>query len=82
MTKKYSNTNIRLCESLMEMESTEIGLVMYHEFMHMTSSCGDIGYSKVNGVEMAINDPEKARTTANNYMLYAAQNSMSKGQYE
>jgi hypothetical protein len=44
----------------------------------MTSSVGDYGgYSKSDGARLAEKDPETARKTANNYMLYAMQNSMT-----
>lgn len=49
----------------------------------MTSGAedGDVGYSKSAAVKLARFEPEKARFTANNYMLYAMQNSMSPYQY-
>lgn len=49
----------------------------------MTSFVGDGygSYSKSGGVTLAANEPAKARMQANNYMLYAMQNSMSPYNY-
>ena len=51
--------------------------------MHMTSAAGDGygNYSKSAGVNLAASEPAVARLQANNYMLYAMQNSMTPYDY-
>lgn len=52
----------------------QIGWVIYHELIHMVSHVADSqrGYAKAPLVELAANEPELARNSANNYMLYTA----------
>jgi hypothetical protein len=59
------------------------GFVLYHELVHVTSTAGDGygNYSKSAGVNLAANEPDIARLQANNYMLYAMQNSMTPYEY-
>lgn len=61
----------------------EVGFVLYHELIHMTSFVvdADIGYGKGPLVELATANAEAARMSANNYMLYAAQNGLSYAEY-
>lgn len=56
---------------------------MYHELVHVVSTAGDGygNYSKSAGVNLAANEPDIARLQANNYMLYAMQNSMTPYEY-
>jgi hypothetical protein len=73
-----------MCPSLMAYTNLkEVGFVLYHELIHMTSFVvdADIGYGKGPLVELATANAEAARMSANNYMLYAAQNGLSYAEY-
>ena len=52
---------------------------MFHELIHMVSQVVDsqMGYGKGPLVSLAASSPNAARSSANNYMLYAAQNGLS-----
>ena len=83
---KYSGTWVRTCPDFWKFtnaEKTTAGFVLYHELVHVVSTVGDGygGYSKSSGVQLAYDEPIKARLTANNYMLYAMQNSMTPYNY-
>lgn len=80
----YNSTWMRLCPSLMaSQDPMEVGFVIYHELIHMVSwvSDSDLGYSKGALVGLADSYPAEARQSANNYMLYAAQNGLSYDDY-
>jgi Zn-dependent peptidase ImmA (M78 family) len=73
---KYSGTWVRTCPDFWKFTNAEkatAGFVLYHELVHVVSTVGDGygGYSKSSGVQLAYDEPIKARLTANNYMLYA-----------
>jgi len=83
---KYSNTWVRTCPNFWKFSDDDkisAGFVMYHELVHMVSTAGDGygNYSKSAGVNLAYNEPDIARLQANNYMLYAMQNSMAPYEY-
>jgi hypothetical protein len=83
---KYSITWVRTCPNFWkftEDEKISAGFVMYHELVHMVSTASDGygNYSKSAGVNLAASEPDIARLQANNYMLYAMQNSMSPYDY-
>ena len=72
---KESSTRIRLCPELMaSTDPLSVGFILYHELIHMVSFVGDadVGYDRDSLVNLAINNAEAARLSANNYMLYAA----------
>jgi len=52
---------------------------MFHELIHVVSQVVDsqMGYGKGPLVSLAARSPNAARSSANNYMLYAAQNGLS-----
>jgi hypothetical protein len=64
---------------MMNSSPEEVGFIMFHELVHMTSSVVDsqLGYGKGPLVSLAAQNANAARTSANNYMLYAAQNGLS-----
>jgi len=41
-----------------------LGTTMFHELMHIASSAGDEGYSKIECLNNAVSDPELARLNA------------------
>ena len=51
-----------------------VGFTLYHELIHMVSHVGDadIGYARDSLVNLASDNAEAARLSANNYMLYTA----------
>lgn len=61
----------------------EVGFILYHELIHMVSQAGDadVGYAKESLVNLANSNAEAARMSANNYMLYVAQNGLSYANY-
>jgi hypothetical protein len=61
----------------------EVGFIMFHELIHIVSIVvdADVGYGKGPLVDLAEANPELARVSANNYMLYAAQNGLSYREY-
>lgn len=83
---KFSTTWVRTCPNFWAFtndQKVSAGFVLYHELMHMTSGAGDGygNYSKSAGVKLALSQPDVARLQANNYMLYAMQNSMKPYDY-
>jgi hypothetical protein len=83
---KTSITWVHTCGqfwSFTDDQKISAGFVLYHELIHMVSTAGDGygNYSKSAGVNLAANEPDVARQQANNYMLYAMQNSMSPYDY-
>jgi hypothetical protein len=83
---KQSVTWVRTCPDFWAMGNDmklTAGFVLYHELIHMVSGAGDGygAYSKSAGVKLAADDSSVARLQANNYMLYAMQNSMSPYDY-
>jgi hypothetical protein len=68
---------------MMNSSAHEVGFIMFHELVHVVSQVGDssLGYGKGPLVGLAASNPEAARASANNYMLYAAQNGLSYEQY-
>lgn len=83
---KQSITWVRTCPDFWTFgESAKLtaGFVLYHELVHINSGAGDGygNYSKISGVKLALTDPSTARLQANNYMLYAMQNSMKPYDY-
>jgi hypothetical protein len=81
----YESTWMRLCGGLLaETDDLDaIGLVIYHEAVHMVSGVVDIegGYVKKGMVEMAEGRPEDSRSNSDSYTMYAAQNGMSAHDY-
>ena len=54
-----------------------LGLTLFHELIHMVSGAKDNGgslndYMKTSMVQVAKNNPTAARSTANNFAMYAA----------
>jgi len=82
--KEYQYNNINFCSQVFENTAIQLGWIVFHEAIHMVSAAsdGNDDYSKVALVKLADNDPEKARLTANNYMLYTMQASLDYKQYE
>lgn len=83
---KYSSTWVRYCPDFWEFTEEHkltAGFVSYHELVHMVSSASDGygNYSKSAGVNLAHNEPDIARLQANNYMLYAMQNTLKPYDY-
>lgn len=73
-------TFIRYCPPLLATDDLgEIGIVTFHELIHMVSLVGDaeVGYGKEDLAVLAYNNPEAARMSANNYSFYVAQNGFS-----
>ena len=68
---------------MMNSDPRAIGFIMFHELVHMVSQVVDseMGYGKGPLMQLAINNADAARTSANNYMLYAAQNGLSFEEY-
>jgi hypothetical protein len=68
---------------MMNSDPREIGFIMFHELVHMVSQVVDseLGYGKGPLMQLAIQNADAARTSANNYMLYAAQNGLSFEEY-
>ena len=61
-----NSTWVRLCPlwwTLGPEDALTAGFVVYHELVHMVSTVGDGygGYSKSAGVELAVEEPAKAR---------------------
>ena len=54
----------------------QLGFTMFHECVHLASKAIDTpeGYTKIAAVQNAQRNPDLARITANNYMLYVIQN--------
>lgn len=80
----YNTTWMRLCPALMaKSDLLEVGFILYHELIHMVSHVGDadVGYAKESLVYLAATNAEAARLSANNYMLYSAQNGLSYQMY-
>jgi hypothetical protein len=61
----------------------EVGFIIFHELIHIVSIVvdADVGYGKGPLVDLATTRPEVARVSANNYMLYTAQNGLSYRDY-
>lgn len=57
----------------------ELGFTILHELIHIVSFVGDadVGYAVDSLVNLAATSPSAARMSANNYMLYTAQNGLS-----
>lgn len=81
---KKSYTRVRLCSTMWDQSDATFGLTLFHELSHMTSESkdGTGDYSKTALITNAKNNPNLARTTANNFMMYMAQNGMSHTDYE
>jgi hypothetical protein len=70
-----NSTRVRLCPALMaKPDPLIVGFILYHELIHMVSQVGDadIGYARDSLVNLASDNAEAARLSANNYMLYTA----------
>lgn len=82
--KEYQYNSINFCAQVFENTAIQLGWIIFHESIHMVSAAtdGNDDYSKKVLVELADEDPEKARLTANNYMLYTMQSSLDYKQYE
>jgi len=82
--KEYQYNNINFCAPVFENTAIQVGWIVFHESIHMVSAAadGNDDYSKKALVTLADEDPEKARLTANNYMLYTMQASLDYKQYE
>jgi len=81
---KYTWNRITLCADTFSETDMTFGFTLFHEAVHMISNAGDGngGYSKKNLVGLALNKPDLARLTANSYMLYTMQNSLTDADYE
>jgi len=80
--RQYNNINF--CSRVFANSAIQVGFTIFHESIHMVSAArdGNGNYGKAALVKLADNDPNKARLTANEYMLYAMQASMDYLQYE
>lgn len=80
----YNVTWVRVCAAMYDSPEIEVGFIMFHELVHVVSQVGDssLGYGKGPLVGLAAQSPEAARASANNYMLYAAQNGLSFEDYD
>jgi len=83
-TTEHQYNNINFCSSVFANSAIQVGFTVFHESIHMVSAArdGNGDYGKAALVKLADNDPNKARLTANEYMLYAMQASMDYLQYE
>jgi len=54
---------------------------MFHELMHIASGAGDKGYSKIECINNAVNDPINARLNAAAYVYYALEAGMTRTNY-
>merc|ERR1712086_270906 len=81
---EYQWNRITLCAEMFSSTDMTFGFILFHEAVHMVSAAGDGNgdYSKKNLVSLALNKPDVARLTANSYMLYTMQNSLSDADYE
>merc|ERR1712028_295633 len=81
---EHQYNNINFCSRVFAKSAIQVGFVVFHESIHMVSAArdGNGDYGKAALVKLADNDPNKARLTANEYMLYAMQASMDYLQYE
>jgi hypothetical protein len=78
------NTYVRACPGLLDnTNDMAVGLSYFHELVHTVSHVGDESgaYEKIGAHQLAVDEPEVARLSANNYMLYAAQTGMSHEEY-
>jgi hypothetical protein len=82
--KEYQYNQIQFCASVFSTTDVQLGLIAFHESVHMVSAAGDGygAYGKKSLIKLAKTEPDKARLTANSYMLYAAQAGMNHAQYD
>merc|ERR1711865_1077519 len=82
--KEYQYNQIQFCASVFSTTDVQLGLIAFHESVHMVSAAGDGygAYGKKSLIKLAASEPDKARLTANSYMLYAAQAGMNHAQYD
>merc|ERR1712166_1060493 len=82
--KEYQYEQIQFCASAFSATDVQLGLIAFHESVHMVSAAGDGygAYGKESLVKLAASEPDKARLTANSYMLYAAQAGMPHSEYD
>ena len=78
-----SNTNIRFCPLAFKMKHKHYqqGMTMFHEIMHMTSSAKDKGYAKIECINNAIRNPQRARHNAAAYVYFARELGSSRKHY-
>jgi hypothetical protein len=58
-----------------------LGMTMFHELVHITSSAGDKGYAKIECINLANQDPQTARQNAAAYVYYAQEAGMTRTNY-
>merc|ERR1711865_1251163 len=82
--KEYQYNQIQFCASVFSKTDVQLGLIAFHESVHMVSAAGDGygAYGKKALIKLAASEPDKARLTANSYMLYAAQAGMNHAEYD
>merc|ERR1712195_376991 len=82
--KEYQYEQIQFCASAFSATDVQLGLIAFHESVHMVSAAGDGygAYGKESLIKLAASEPDKARLTANSYMLYAAQAGMPHSEYD
>jgi hypothetical protein len=84
--RQISATNVRFCPFAFDLQKREptveggrlLGMTMFHELMHIVSSAGDKGYSKLECVNNAVKDPKRARQNAAAYVYYAQEAGMTR----
>jgi hypothetical protein len=80
-SRKITNTNIRFCPRAWKKRDVSLGWTVLHELMHITSSAGDKGYSKMKCINLAKRDPQTARRNAAAYTYYAREAGMTRTNY-
>jgi len=81
---KLSNHGIRMCalSFTQKDKAVELGMTMFHELMHMSSSAGDKGYKKRECFNLARTNPELARQNSAAYVYFAMESGFNKPDYE
>jgi len=81
---KLSLHGIRMCalSFTQKDKAVELGMTMFHELMHMSSSAGDKGYKKRECFNLARTNPELARQNSAAYVYFAMESGFNKPDYE
>lgn len=80
---QHNQTHIRLCPAAFALENTEeaMGIIMYHEIIHMVTHAVSHCYAKDDCYNLAQTQPEKARLNANSYTLHAVEGGADREDY-
>jgi len=80
---QIKSTWMRICKLGFEVDDLdgELGLTLFHELMHMTSSVSDHSYTKRGMLALAKRDPTLARLNAQTYTYYIAQTGLPRDEY-